>query len=460
VHEVSSLPRSTPESQGLSLGALDAFVAALDASGQEIQTLMLLRHGQVVLEEEWTPYRLHERHALFSVSKSFTSTGIGLLVAEGRLSIEDKVVSFFDGDDLPDKISGHLAAMEVRHLLMMSTGHTQEVADSPSRDPRMVRTFLGLEVEHAPGTLFAYNNRATYTLSAILQKVTGETLLNYLRPRLFEPLGIDEATWQLSREGIVTGGWGLNLTTESLAKFSQLLLRRGEWEGKQLVPATWIDEATKKQVDNSHQDNPDWQQGYGYQFWRARHNAYRGDGAFGQYCLVFPDHDATLVITSASPDMQAVMDLVFEHLLPAFEGGTGDGTPRPATLALPAPTGATPRGNGRTYQLEANDTGVTAIKLGEDGTVTLTLETPEESKTLDIVCTPGDWSEAFDTLQDPPQRIVTSVYGEGDTTVVTVRYLETPFLATLRCRPEADHLTVDLHFNVGFGPLVATLTSK
>lgn len=464
---VSRLPRSTPEAQDLSAGALDAFVAALDASEQEIQTLMLMRHGQVVLEEEWAPYRIQDPHLLFSVSKSFTSMGIGLLVEEGRLSVDDKVVGFFGDDDLPDKLSDNLTAMEIRHLLTMTTGHAQD-AVVVAGERRAAQAFLALEVEHEPGTTFVYNSGATYMLSMILQRITGGTLLDYLRPRLFEPLGADEATWEQSKEGVSFGGWGLSISTESLAKFSQLLLQRGEWEGKQLVPAAWIDEATKKQVPNDSEDNPDWKQGYGFQFWRGRHNSYRGDGAFGQFCLVFPDHDATLVITSATPDMQAVMDTVWKHLLPALQGESGDGTPRPAKLELLPPTGPAPSGDGRTYEFEPNHTGITAIKLAEDGVVTVTMVAGAETEylvvpegtTLDIVCAPGDWREIAYVLQDPPQRLVTSAYGDGDTVVATIRYLETPFVVTLRCRPEAGGLTVDILHNVSFGPPKETLKSK
>jgi CubicO group peptidase (beta-lactamase class C family) len=166
---MSSLPRSTPEAQRLSTAALDSFVAALDASDQEIQTLMLVRHGHVVLEEEWAPYRLADRHMLFSVSKSFTSMAIGLLVDAGQLSLDDQVISFFDTDDLPDKISDNLAAMKVRHLLTMTTGHSEDTVERLTRDRRMVGIFLGLDVENEPGTLFVYNSGATYMLSAILQ---------------------------------------------------------------------------------------------------------------------------------------------------------------------------------------------------------------------------------------------------------------------------------------------------
>jgi CubicO group peptidase (beta-lactamase class C family) len=468
VLRVSSLPRSTPEAQGLSATALDAFIGALDASGQEIQTLILLRHGQLVLEEEWAPYRLQDRHALYSVSKSFTSTAIGLLVEEGKLTIDDKVVSFFGSDVLPEKISDNLAAMEIRHLLTMSTGHAQDTIERVSGERRGIQAFLSLEVEHEPGAPFVYNTGATYMLSAILQKVTGETLLDYLRPRLFEPLGIDEATWVTSREGVTVGGWGLSISTESVAKFGQLLLQRGEWEGKQLVPASWIDAATAKQVDNSTSENTDSQQGYGFQFWRARHNTYRGDGAFGQYCLVIPDHDAVLVITSASPDMPAVLDIAWEHLLPALQGGSGDGTARPPRLELLPPAGTTPSGDGRTYEFDANPMGIAAVRLDADGTGTFTFAPGSlaefnglpEGTTQDLTFAPGAWREDLDKLQVPPQRLVTSAYGDGDTFVGTVRYLETPHAVTFRCRVDGDALEIVLRFNVSFWPPEMTLRSR
>lgn len=428
--------------------------------------MMLLRHGQVVLEEEWSPYRLTDRHMLFSVSKSFTSMGIGLLVAAGQLSLDDQVISFFGTDELPAEVSDNLAAMQVRHLLTMTTGHSEDTVERLTRDRRMVGIFLGLDVEYEPGTLFVYNSGATYLLSAILQKITGETLMDYLRPRLFEPLGVTEATWDSSREGITTGGWGLNLSTESLAKFGQLLLQRGEWDGKQLVPADWIDAATSKQVPNDNQENPDWTQGYGFQFWRARHGAYRGDGAFGQYGVVFPEQDASLIITSASPDMQATLDIVWEHLLPAFEGETGDGTQRPAQLEVLPPKGAVPTGNGRTYSFEPNQARLASVRLDADGTGTFTFSTAAGlwqsavDKSQDVVCAPGDWHESTDELTDPPARIVTSAYADGDAFVATFRYLETPFAVTMTCRTDGDALVIDGLNNVGFGPASYTLRSQ
>jgi CubicO group peptidase (beta-lactamase class C family) len=480
---VSSLPRSTPEAQGLSGAALDAFVAALDASDQEIQTVMLLRHGHVVLEEEWSPYRLTDPHLLFSVSKSFTSTAVGLAIEAGLLSLDDPVVSFFDADELPDTISDNLAAMTIRHLITMTTGHAKDTVEALGRDRRMVKVFLGLDVEHEPGTVFVYNSGATYMLSAIVQRLTGERLLDYLRPRLFEPLGASEATWQVSSEGITTGGWGLSLNTESLASFGQLLLQRGAWEGKQLVPAEWFEAATSRQVPNDSEENPDWHQGYGFQFWRGRHNTYRGDGAFGQFCLIFPEYDAALIITSATFDMQAVLNTVWDHLLPVLEGKEVTPVARPSRLELPPPSGPAPSGpalsgpalsgpalsggDGITYRFAENEAALESVRLDADGTGTFTFSglEPEATGSLEIVCAPGDWQEhrAVGVLReaDPAtgQRLVTSAHADGDTFVATIRFVETPFVLTLACHPSAGTLSIDATQNVSFGPTSFTLRS-
>jgi CubicO group peptidase (beta-lactamase class C family) len=148
--------------------------------------------------------------------------------------------------------------------------------------------------------------------------VTGETVLDYLKPRLFEPLGIEKPDWPASPQGNTVGGWGLSIKTEDIAKFGQLYLQKGQWNGKQLVPASWVEQATSKQVSNGSDPSKDWDQGYGFQFWRCRHNAYRGDGAFGQFCLVLPDQDAVVAITANCRDMQAELNIVWEKLLPAF----------------------------------------------------------------------------------------------------------------------------------------------
>jgi CubicO group peptidase (beta-lactamase class C family) len=316
----SRLPRSTPEAQGVSSAAVRAFVETADKEVTTMHSFMLVRHGKVVAECWWKPQTPETQHVMFSLSKSFMSTGVGLAVAEGRLSVDDPVLKFFP-DSAPANPSENLKAMRVRDLLTMSTGH-DTVPNFKKKDVPWVQAFLAHPVPHKPGTHFLYNFGASYMCSAIVQKVSGQTLLDFLRPRLFEPLGIEGATWESSPQGINVGGSGLRLRTEDIARFGQLYLQKGKWHGKQLVPEAWIEMATSKQVPNdkapSAGGGPDWREGYGFQFWRCRHGAYRGDGANGQFCVVLPEQDAVVAITADTGNMQKELNVVWDKLLTAF----------------------------------------------------------------------------------------------------------------------------------------------
>ncbi len=309
------LPRSTPESQGVSSKAIREYIETADRDVNSMHSFMLVRHGHVIAEAWWTPESAERQHVLWSLSKSFTSTAVGLLVAEGKLSVDDLVLPFFP-DDAPPEPSANLKAMRVRDLLTMSTGHQDEV--NWREAPHWAKAFLSHPVPHKPGTHFRYNTPATYMLSAIVQKVTGMTMLEYLKPRLFEPLGIREPVWEESPQGVSIGGYGLFIRTEDIAKFGQLYLQRGMWNGQQLLPAAWVDQATSKQVSNGSDPSKDWDQGYGFQFWRCRHGAYRGDGKDGQFCIVLPEQDAVIAVTANTGDMQAELNVVWDKLLAAF----------------------------------------------------------------------------------------------------------------------------------------------
>ncbi len=315
---LAELPRSEPEAQGVSSEALLGFIEAANREIDTLHSVMVLRHGQVVAEGWWSPESPEKPHVLWSLSKSFTSTAVGLAVEEGRLSIDDRVLDFFP-DDAPAEPSGNLRAMRVRDLLTMTCGHQDEVKFSEGTP--WVRAFLAHPVPHKPGTHFQYNSPGSYMLSAIVQKVTGETVVDYLTPRLFDPLEIAKPIWDASPQGISLGGWGLYLRTEDIAKFGQLYLQNGEWNGEQLIPSAWVEQATTKQVSNGSDPDKDWDQGYGFQFWRCRHDAYRGDGAQGQFCIVLPERDAVIAITAATRDMQGELNVVWDHLLPAFKDG-------------------------------------------------------------------------------------------------------------------------------------------
>ncbi len=313
------LPRATPESQGVSSLAIQAFVEAADRDVHSMHSFMLVRNGRVIAEGWWAPEAADKPHVLWSLSKSFTSTAVGLAIAEGKLSIDDSVMSFFP-NETPGEPSDNLRAMRVRDLLTMSTGHAAEPRAKVSEN--WAKRFLDEPVVHKPGTSFLYNTPATYMQSAIVQTVTGETIVDYLTPRLFEPLGIDKPTWDQSPQGISIGGYGLYLKTEDIAKFGQLYLQKGQWNGVQLISPNWVAAATSKQVENNKAPSarsPDWRQGYGFQFWQCRHGAFRGDGKDGQFCIVLPEQHAVVVMTALTGNMQKQLDLVWEHLLPAFK---------------------------------------------------------------------------------------------------------------------------------------------
>jgi CubicO group peptidase (beta-lactamase class C family) len=315
-----SLPRSTPESQGVSSQAILSFLQAADTNINTMHSVMIVRHGQVIAEAWWKPEAADKPHILNSVSKSFTSTAIGLAIHEGKLSLNDPVLKFFP-EDAPADPSENLKAMTVRDLLTMTGGHdTEPKADSTGPS---VKKFLAHPVVHKPGTHFQYNTMGAYTLSSIITKVTHQTALDYLTPRLFKPLGIENPRWDQSPEGNSLGGYGLYIRTEDIAKFGQLYLQKGKWQGKQIVPEEWVEQATRKQVSNDEEGHAkmgdDWKQGYGFQFWRCQHNAFRGDGAGGQFCVVMPDQGAVVAITADHANMQMELNDIWNYLLPAFE---------------------------------------------------------------------------------------------------------------------------------------------
>jgi CubicO group peptidase (beta-lactamase class C family) len=470
----TSLPRSTPEAQGIPSQAIEVFITQANDSIQHLHSFILVRHGHVVAEGWWEPYAPQYPHMLFSLSKSFTSTGIGLLVAEGRLSVDDFVLKFFP-DDAPADVSDNLAAMRVRHLLSMSTGHDADTLGPlrESHDDNWARDFLAQPVTHAPGTHFVYNSGATYMLSAIVQHVTGMRLLDYLRPRLLQSLGIEGATWETCPRGINVGGWGLSIKTEDIARFGQLYLQKGVWDGRRILPETWVNEATSKQVSNENKDDPsapiDWQQGYGYQFWRCRHNTYRGDGAFGQFCVVMSEQDAVLAITAGVPNMQAVLDLVWAHLLPAMQpthlpacdAAHGHLNYMLAHLSIPVPKGqpSSPlaaQTSGRTYVMDANQHHVESVtfEFGASGCTLVVRDCYGEHR---VACGDRTWLKSMSTFSRDDNRgpfpiAASGAWASEDTFVLKVVFYETPFCITLTGHFADDALTLQQQVNVSFGP--------
>jgi CubicO group peptidase (beta-lactamase class C family) len=467
----AELPRSSPEQQGISSAEILAFLEAADKNIDSLHSIMILRHGQVVAEGWWSPYNPQSPHSLFSLSKSFTSTAVGLAIAEGKLRLDDEVLKFFP-DDAPAEPSNNLKAMRVSDLLRMSTG--QQTEPARRADQPWTKTFLAHPVPFKPGTHFLYNTSATYMASAMVQKATGMTVLDFLKPRLFEPLGIEHPTWEASPQGITAGGYGLSIRTEDIAKFGQLYLQKGKWQGKQLVPEAWVEAATARQTSNGSNPKSDWDQGYGYQFWRCRHGAYRGDGAFGQYCIVLPEQDAVIAITSGVRDMQAVLNLIWDKLLPAMKS-SALASDEPAhkklgqrlkglTLRLPEGAAVPPRVAGKKYVFPTNDRKLESIKIesnGKNGGVTLTARFDGAERR--IACSHGGWQKgrtAWGRFAEQPAAASAAWTGE-DTFTVKLCFYETPFVVTLRLKFTGDEVSYATESNVGFGPTKeSALTGK
>ena len=288
--QVHELPRAVPEAEGVPSEAVAALFDSLMALPQtEIHSVMVVRHGKVIGEIYPKPFAPGYRHTMYSCSKTFVGAAVGLAIEENRLRLDDRVGAFFP-ELLPDSVSANLADMTVRDLLTMTSGITPDW-DMRSRTSEWIRTYLAKPVIE-PGTKFQYDSICTYLLSAIVQKATGETVLDYLKRRVFTPMNITEVDWEVSPEGFNTGGWGLHIQSESLAKFGLLLLNGGNWQGKQLLPAAWVKEMMTEQHAGT---------GYGYQMWQGEYpGAWDLDGALGQYVLVIPDKDMVVVITECT----------------------------------------------------------------------------------------------------------------------------------------------------------------
>lgn len=474
--KTNSLPRSTPEAEGVSSEGITQFLEAASKSKHEFHSFMIIRHGKVVAEGWWNPYRADLKHTMYSCSKSFTATAVGFAVAEKRLTVNDKVISFFP-DDLPQTISPNLAELKVKDLLSMSAGQAPDPTGVVATSDNWVKTFLNTPIVNQPGSKFLYNSVATYMLSAIVQKVTGEKIVDYLKPRLFVPLGIEGIDWEVDPNGINTGGWGLRIKTEDMAKFGQLFLQKGMWKGKQILPASWVEEASTMKImqdpsaPQAKKDSSDWLQGYCYQMWRCRNNAYRGDGANGQFIIVMPDQDAVVAITAEAPDMQSEINLVWKYILPAFKPKKLAANPQAltalkekiSTLALPVPqkndiTALEAKLSGKTFGIIANDKSLKSISLDfKNGICNLSLQTDSVTHTLPFGA--GKWAYSETTKQGPylvarakanrkglpPFKTAGSYTWKDDHTLeFTLRYIESPHTETIKCTFDGDNVSIEL----------------
>jgi CubicO group peptidase (beta-lactamase class C family) len=472
------LPRSNPEAEGVASGDIKHFLDAVSRSKNEFHSLMILRHGKVIAEGWWNPYRSDLRHTMYSTSKSFTSTAVGFAVSEGKIKLSDKVISYFP-DDLPDTVSPALAALTLKDLITMSVGQKPDPTFRTMQKENWAKYFLSLPILDTAGKVFLYNSVAPYMLSAIVQKVTGEKIIDYLRPRLFQPLGIEGMDWETSPQGVNSGGWGLRVKTEDMAKFGELYLQKGIWNGKQVLSKSWIEEATSFKIDQApkmakaSRDSNDWAQGYCYQFWRCRHNAFRADGAFGQYVIVMPDQDAVIIITGETPDMQDELNLVWTYLLPAFKPGSlpADAAAlaslkqQLSSLALASGTMTKDppiAGNisGKSFKLDSNELKADEVRFSfQDNSCTMSLK--EGDSIYSFTSGSGKWNLGETHIPSAPPSLIKASVGpfadlgpakiassytwkDDHTMLFTVRYIESPHTEIMICSFTNNTVAIEL----------------
>jgi CubicO group peptidase (beta-lactamase class C family) len=468
------LPRSQPELHGVRSGSILAFLADVEHAGLELHSFMMSRNGSVIAEGWWWPYKPKRVHMMHSLTKSVMVSGVALALDEGRFRPDDKVVSFFP-EHLPPAPNPNLLAMTVRDLLTMRTGHDHETSGSEWRPLKTswIAEFMKIPVVYPPGTKFVYTSAASYMLSAIVTKTTGQKLADYLRPRILEPMGISDFQWDVSPEGVTPGGNGLSWTTADSLKLGMLYEQKGVWRGKQLLSPGWVAEASKRQFP----DDP-----YGYQWWIGPGNAFYAAGLFNQLSIVFPQHNAVLAVCAAVAGTVKVLDMVWKHFPSLFDSSALPPSPdatalrqRESQLLLlkpytPSASSAPARISSRLFKLASNDQAATKVQF-EFSRNTVRYSLTDDRGSHSVTAGLGGWIEQSTTMtgarlhheyQPDSMRVVAgAVWRSPSELEMTWQFVESAFRDTVVCLFNEDRVSIDRRVNVNSGELkLATLNGK
>jgi CubicO group peptidase (beta-lactamase class C family) len=426
---------------------LNHLAAALSAQPSlEPHALLVLLDGETVLEQYWTPYVAGDRPLVYSASKTFSATAVGLAIGEGRLALGDRLVDLLGVTTSDERV----AEITVHHLLSMSTGHTEDTAlamlDVPAQ--RWVEGFLSLRPQAPVGSRHVYNNGASFMLGELIRRRTGEDLIDYLRPRLFEPLGID-ATWDRSPIGECLGWSGLHVDVRGLASLGELLRCDGVWRGRRLLPEGWVARATSLQIPTDlTEETPEWRHGYGYQVWLGR-EGFRLDGAYGQFSFVLPERRMVVAVQSAQSGTQSLIDLLWDHLgpLPAVGstetapdraprgGPTGIAVPSDSGLGLawassgPVPLDPTMVPDGEEVGPPADLSDLAATRSGPE----LRLRLVAEGHVVELATAPGEWRRQVLRLGDAVVPVALAAGAEASGALqAQLVFTDTPHTLRLR----------------------------
>ncbi|GIP25656.1 hypothetical protein J23TS9_07860 [Paenibacillus sp. J23TS9] len=455
-----------PENHRLSSKALVEFFTRIEQLKLEINSFMLLQDGKAIAQFFRPPYRKDSPKLLYSLSKSFTSIAVGIAWDNGFLNLDDKVISFFP-EKLPRIITPNLAKMTVHHLLSMNAGHHDNIYATVANEQDWVKTYLSLDVEHEPGSHYRYSTHSTYMLSAIIKQVTGQNMIDFLMPRLFEPLGISRLSWETCPLGISAGGMGLSIPTEGIAKFGLMLLNRGVYEGIRIVSEQFIKLATTEQSDNrAGAERIDSAQGYGYQIHLCRRGCYRGDDGFGQLCFVAPKENLVIAATSSFKNMkplQTLLDLIYEHIIDQLDNNVSYNPeynielqkllsiiPNSVPAIKPVPVNM-PIVNASSYVMNDNPHGLKKITFHlKEGLLELQVIYGDNRDNI----LPFNFTEPMDTkdvfnkdLSMHLQKVITyATWQDENTLQLTLFYIETPYVVTYTITFHDQ--TIDFQFNI------------
>jgi CubicO group peptidase (beta-lactamase class C family) len=370
-------PASSPESVGIPSQAILNFLNRIDAERVNMHGFLLVRHNQIAAEGYWAPWSADRKHRMYSISKSFVSLAVGMMIGEGKLSLDDRVVDHFQ-DKLPEELHPWLAESTVRDLLTMSTAHTRTTYTR--NDPDWVWTFFNKTPSHPPGTIFSYDTSASVVLNALVERLAGMPFLDYMRPHFLDRLGFSEDAFCIrTPEGVSWGGSGVICTLRDLAKVALATMNDGKWGDERVLPADYVLAATSKQIDNTLRGNP----GYGYQIWRDPENGYSFRGMGSQYAVCFPDKAFQFTCisdTQGAPSGSHIPDVMREEIYPHLSDAPLSEDPdtfakltnkieQLAILPIPGHLNSPSASNvdGSWYTLEDNPMGITRTRLSFDG---------------------------------------------------------------------------------------------
>lgn len=449
-----------------------------------VHSVMVTRANRVIAEGWWHPYRPEYNHIQYSVSKSFVGTAIGIAVTEGLLHVNDKVIDILN--ILPSEPCENMKKLTVKNVLTMSTGHADE-RNMFQENESWIYSLLSSYIDREPGNKFRYISSSTYILSAVIWKLTGQTVFDYLKPRLFEPLGFSENIWwEKSPEGLNTGFNGFNATAEDITKLALLYLNEGCWNGKQILAKEWVREASSVQIRNGDNEEnqilgyrqgfghftQDWKSGYGYLFWHCSpEGAYRGDGIYGQMCIVLPRQNMTVAVAAGHREPGEILDVIWKYLLPAVDSGEADREKDAylqnvlSKLTIPMAEGeawhpSAELYSGGVYQTAETGLGMKALSViflkGQPASICITTK----KGTLEAKIGYMEWIETK-TGYDPDgfscdnviffQDTACSGAWQGDEYVIKFVFTRTPFVDTLRLRFEEDRITGTYTHTVKYG---------